>query len=227
MEYMDHLAENGFVQIKQAVTQKDVIHLIDCTNAVLDEITPHGVRNLLRRLPCINSFIQSDSIRKIIEPVLGMDAKPVRAIFFDKIPEANWNVAWHQDTTIAVKQKAEMEGFRNWTEKAGVFHTEPPLDVLENLLTLRLHLDRADEENGVLRVVPGSHSLGRVKSNRILELVEQGVVTECLAEAGDILLMKPLLFHSSRKSLMPSHRRIIHIEYSSYSLPRPLEWSDI
>ena len=47
---------------------------------------------------------------------------------------------------------------------------------------------------------------------------------ECTANVGDVLLMAPLLFHFSRKATNEKHRRVIHLEYSAMSLPKPLEW---
>ncbi|MBT7442601.1 MAG: hypothetical protein HN790_01375 [Methylococcales bacterium] len=57
-----------------------------------------------------------------------------------------------------------------------------------------------------------------------LQIVDNSEIIDCNANPGDVLLMSPLLFHSSRKATEPSHRRIIHIEYSAMSLPVPMEW---
>jgi ectoine hydroxylase-related dioxygenase (phytanoyl-CoA dioxygenase family) len=124
----------------------------------------------------------------------------------------------------SLKIKHETVGFGSWSEKQGVVHAEPPEEYLANTLTLRIHLDNANTESGVIRVVPGTHKNGRVKSSEILKIVESSTAIECNAEAGDVLLMNPLLFHSSRKATNPNHRRIIHIEYSAKELPKPLEW---
>jgi ectoine hydroxylase-related dioxygenase (phytanoyl-CoA dioxygenase family) len=224
-EAQHYLQKNGFHMLSEAISQFDVATLIENT-ALLASGSPHGVRNLLRKSSFIEKFFQSEAIRKIIEPIAGKTAFPVRAIYFDKIPEANWNVAWHQDTKITVKEKKEVKGYCSWSSKEGVVHVEPPKEILENILTLRVHLDSTGENNGALRVLSGSHSNGRVKSNEVIQLVNTGIPITCTAEPGDILLMRPLLFHSSRKSLTPSHRRIIHVEYCSSELPKQLEWHE-
>jgi hypothetical protein len=41
----------------------------------------------------------------------GRQVKPVRVLTFDKSLDWNWFVPWHQDRTIAVRQRADMEGF--------------------------------------------------------------------------------------------------------------------
>ena len=117
-----------------------------------------------------------------------------------------------------------MPGFNKWREKQGVPHVEPPEKYLASILTLRIHLDPTNEKNGVLRVVSGSHSDGRVKSGKLMDIVENSEIINCNANPGDILLMNPLLFHSSRKAIEPKHRRIIHLEYSAMKLPEPMEW---
>lgn len=91
----------------------------------------YGVRNLLNLLPKIREFSQSELVNKIAEDFLGKNAKVVRAIYFDKTPEANWKVPWHQDLTIAVKERYETEGFSAWTQKAKIQHVQPPTEILE------------------------------------------------------------------------------------------------
>ena len=220
-----YLHQNGFHMLTKAISSSDVNALIQSTVPLANQ-SPHGVRNLLKKSNFVKSFFQSKAIRNIIEPIAGKTAFPVRTIYFDKVAEANWNVAWHQDTKIAVTEKKEEKGYRSWSSKEGVVHVEPPKEILENILTLRVHLDSTGENNGALRVLSGSHSNGRVKSNEVIQLVNTGIPITRTAEPGDILLMRPLLFHSSRRSLIPSHRRIIHVEYSSSELPEQLEWHE-
>ena len=117
-----------------------------------------------------------------------------------------------------------MPGYGPWSVKDGIVHVEPPEPVLKGIVTLRLHLDRANTENGALRVIPKSHKMGRVPSRTLLEVVENSEAVDCIAEPGDVLLMSPLIFHSSRKSKQAARRRIIHIEYCAARLPEPMDW---
>src|SRR5205807_4301579 len=94
----------------------------------------------------------------------------VRAIYFDKSPEANWLVSWHQDLTLALRARAEVPGFGPWSTKDGIPHVQPPVELLQQMLSVRLHLDDADESNGALRVLPGSHRCERLAPARIREL---------------------------------------------------------
>lgn len=221
---LNEFAASGYCMLKNAVENKTVNDLLAATSTLSSAKKGHGVRNLLSESAAIKAFIHSTTIRDIVEPILGEHARPVRAIFFDKTPQANWNVAWHQDTTIAVNGRFDLEGYGPCSEKAGVVHVEPPASILQQLLTLRIHLDVTDENNGALRVIPGTHNQGRILSDEILQIIENLPAIQCPAKPGDILLMRPLLLHSSRKSKKPEHRRIIHVEFSSVELPSPLQW---
>jgi ectoine hydroxylase-related dioxygenase (phytanoyl-CoA dioxygenase family) len=91
---------------------------------------------------------------------------------------------------------------------------------------VRIHLDDADETNGALRVLPGSHRLGRLSAERIQELRPKEAEHLCTACACDALLMRPLLLHASSRSTSDRHRRVLHIEYAAFSLPDELQWHE-
>ena len=136
-----------------------------------------------------------------------------RSILFDKTPESNWKVGWHQDVTLACETRFEKEGWSNWTFKDGVPHVQPPVAVLEQMLTLRLHLDECGSDNGPLRVLPGSHRKGKLSAQEIQSLVASETPEECLCAAGEVLLMRPLLIHSSGSATRPGRRRVVHLEF--------------
>lgn len=184
----------------------------------------YGVRDLLNRAPEIREFADSTEIRGLVVPLLGENVRPVRGIFFDKTREANWKVAWHQDLTIAVKGRVEVERFRAWTVKAGIPHVQPPDQILAGILTVRIHLDGTNSSNGALRVIPGSHLFGRLTAERIQALRTEADPVSCDAERGDVLLMRPLLLHASSAGTEPRRRRIIHLEFSAENLPGGMEW---
>ncbi|MES9832441.1 MAG: phytanoyl-CoA dioxygenase family protein [Candidatus Thiodiazotropha sp. DIVDIV] len=217
-------SKDGYHLLSGVFSDETVSTLRNELSVFEGKINNYGVRGLMKKVPYIRRMASSAPIINIAKEILGNSARPVRSVFFDKIKEANWNVAWHQDTSIALKSKHEFNGFGPWSEKQGIVHVEPPVEYLANTLTMRIHLDQTNAETGVLRVVPGTHKEGRIKSTEILRTVENATVIECDADPGDVLLMNPLLFHSSRKASHPHHRRIIHIEYSAMELPQPLEW---
>jgi Phytanoyl-CoA dioxygenase (PhyH) len=193
--------------------------------ASLGPVSSAGRRGLLG-LPAVAKLARLPRLLTHVRPHLPSEPLPVRAIFFDKSPDTNWMVPWHQDLTLALRARAEVSGFGPWSTKEGIPHVQPPVELLQQMLTLRLHLDDADEFNGALRVLPGSHRLGRLSSERIQRLRSEHADFLCAVSAGDALLMRPLLLHASSRSTSARHRRILHIEYAAFTLPEELNWHE-
>jgi len=167
-----------------------------------------------------------DKIKCIADEALNGEAFPVRALLFDKISEANWKVPWHQDTAIAVRERLDLPGFTGWSEKDGVPHVHPPANILAEMVSLRIHLDDCDEENGPLRIIPSTHTVSLLSTEQIESLRRQKTEVICCAHAGDVLAMHPLVLHASSPAKLPSHRRVIHIEYACQPLPHGLRWHE-
>ncbi len=171
-----------------------------------------------------NIFRQLSSSAKLLA-LIPKGMAPVRSILFDKTEGNNWPVLWHQDLTIALKEKIEIAGYEPWSEKYGIPHVQPPVELLQNMVTLRIHLDDTQEENGALRVSPRSHLAGKIPSHAIQKHIEN-TVTTCECKTGDVLLMSPLLLHSSPRTKTSGHRRILHFEYAMRSSLDPrLSWA--
>jgi ectoine hydroxylase-related dioxygenase (phytanoyl-CoA dioxygenase family) len=186
----------------------------------------YAIRNLLEAVPLTREIADSAGIRGLVEPLLGPDCFAVRGILFDKVPDANWKIYWHQDLSIAVRKRLDdVPGFGPWTEKAGQVHVQPPAEVLEKMLTIRLHLDNCSESNGPLRVIPGSHLEGRLDSEAIDRWRGLHHEVTCVVPRNGALIMKPLLLHASSASKTPEHRRVIHLEFAAERLPHGLEWA--
>lgn len=182
-------------------------------------------RNILSDSAPLRDWATSPLVRSLVESILGPGARAVRGLLFDKVPQANWGVPWHQDLNIAVADRVDVAGFGPWTVKAGVPHVIPPADVLESMMTLRLHLDDCLAENGPLRVIPGGHRHGVVKGTDLSALAELAPTMLCEVPRGGLLLMRPLLPHSSSRAESPAHRRVLHVEYAAGPLPGGLRWA--
>ncbi len=225
------LTHEGYAIVEDDVPNGTVAGLIGSLDSNLSDASSlqrrssvYGGRNLLRDIPLVREFAESETVRSLVEPILGTGAFAVRGLFFDKTSSANWPVNWHQDRTIAVREKRETKGFGPWTVKAGVPHVQPPIEILENMLTVRLHLDNCDETNGPLRVIAGSHRAGFLDAEAIASWTASTPAMDCLLGQGGIVLMRPLLLHSSARATRPHHRRVIHLEFASETLPYGLEW---
>ena len=218
--YRQAIEGYGFSVIEGVFEKHRVFSVTDSLKFAIGK--DYGLRRLLEVVPAVRQLCWEASIRNLVEPILGEKAFPVRGIFFDKNPQANWGVPWHQDVTIAVKQRIDTSGFTPWTIKDGVHHVQPPIPILERMLTLRIHLDDTPTDNAPLQVIPGSHRHGLLKPETIESL--KGSAVSCLVPCGGVLAMKPLLVHSSRPAQKPTHRRVIHIEFAAEELPGGLEW---
>lgn len=220
---------DGFAIVEGVLSRTIVEHLLTSLEHISDtgSVRKRGgifaVRNLLDVSPEVRELAHSEAIRTPVAPVLGERFFPVRGILFDKIPDANWKVPWHQDVTIAVQERVEAEGFGPWSMKADVLHVQPPAEVLEHMVSVRLHLDNCDEENGALRVIPGSHLHGRISEDDIPAMRETPEVV-CAVSVGGALLMRPLLLHASSPSRVPGHRRVVHLDFASVQLPNGMRW---
>ena len=164
------------------------------------------------------------AIGAIAASVIGPFAKPVRAILFNKSPETNWSLAWHQDRTICVKEKRETQGFGPWTVKGDMHHVAPPADLLARMVTLRAHLDDVPTTNAPLLIAPGSHTLGRIPVTDVDEVVRRCGTRTCIAEAGDVWLYATPILHASEAASRPASGRVLQVDFAAEALPNGLEW---
>jgi len=183
-----------------------------------------GVRNLFDLVPAVRDLARARPLRDLVEPILGRRCFAVGATLFDKSPLANWPVSWHQDLTIAVQEQRALEGWGPWSQKAGVSYVQPPGSILESMLAVRVHLDQCDVGVGCLRVIPGSHGLGRLSDDAIVALRRTRASVDCPVSRGGVLLMRPLVLHSSSRAVDPGHRRVVHLEFACVELPGGLKW---
>ncbi|UYY76243.1 phytanoyl-CoA dioxygenase family protein [Sphingomonas sp. R1] len=177
----------------------------------------HGVEGLA-------GLVAADALGAVPAERLGAAARPVRAILFDKSAATNWALGWHQDRTIAVRERIDVPGYGPWSTKQGLQHVEPPFALFASMLTLRIHLDAVSADNAPLLIAPGSHRLGRVPEAAIADAVARCGTAACLAAAGDIWLYSTPILHASAASTANTHRRVLQVDYTASDLPAGLAW---
>jgi hypothetical protein len=213
------LEKKGYRIIRSVFTEEEVACFREEADRISTAAGSACVRHLRAQSGLFGELAMDERMRLMLpgEPVVA------RSILFDKTPEENWPVAWHQDLTIALRSQADVPGYGPWSVKDGAPHVQPPVDLLRNMVTIRIHLDETPAENGALAVVPGSHLHGRIPAQDIASHIRGPVICEC--QPGDILLMSPLILHSSKRAVAPRRRRIIHFEYSRRGdLAENLKW---
>jgi Phytanoyl-CoA dioxygenase (PhyH) len=148
----------------------------------------------------------------------------VQCTLFDKSPTKNWLVSLHQDLSVPVKQRIEHPDCAGWSEKEGQVYVQPPVNLLEQLVAVRVHADECPTESGALRVIPGSHTFGRLERGKADELRRGRGEIEVPVPRGGALVMRPLILHASSKTTDPKPRRVLHFVFGPPRLPLGLEW---
>ncbi|HTG56544.1 MAG TPA: phytanoyl-CoA dioxygenase family protein [Niabella sp.] len=234
IDYRDQTAQivkQGFSVVESVYTKEEVeavLQIIEKADTSKDTFRQSNdlfaIRQFLKELPDVLPVLLNARLKELIRSVFGENYFIVKSIYFDKPPGSNWYVSYHQDLTISVDQKADMPDFGPWTVKQNQFAVQPPIFILENNFTIRIHLDDTTEENGALKVIPGSHQKGIYRPETIDWATEREV--SCAVPKGGIMIMKPLLMHSSGRTTNNKKRRVVHIELSAAELPESLRWSE-
>lgn len=218
------LTQKGFEIIENVYSKvelNDIIQLIESK-----EIGgKFGVREFLVDNPDIADKIFTKKLLSIIKSISPNRNKSIKSIYFDKPPNANWIVNWHQDLTINLTNRREVTGFKNW--RTNQVHTvvQPSRKILERIFTIRVHLDDCTKENGALGVIENSHKNGIIEVKDWISH-KTGIEKICEVKAGGTLMMKPLILHSSRRTENQKNRRVIHIEFTDSELPNGLRWKE-
>ncbi|MBS9777991.1 MAG: phytanoyl-CoA dioxygenase family protein [Gammaproteobacteria bacterium] len=182
-----------------------------------------GERAFLKKNPDIASLLMTRGMNQLLESLGIKNKQLTKAIYFDKPPQSNWSVPWHQDLMINVVTKVDAPDFQHWRTKTDNTTVQPPTAVLENTTTIRIHLDDCDADNGALRCISGSHKKG------IIPMKDWHYVnneTICEVAAGGVLLMKSLTLHASHRTENSKQRRVLHLELNEHDLPNGISWHE-
>jgi ectoine hydroxylase-related dioxygenase (phytanoyl-CoA dioxygenase family) len=225
------LQENGFEIIENIFSDEEIekifniIENVDASKPTFRKTTDlFAIRQVLKEIPKLCGIIFNNKINQIIQEVFGKNYFVVKSIYFDKPEQSNWFVSYHQDLTISVDKKISTDGYGPWTVKQNQFAVQPPISILQNIYTIRIHLDDTDEQNGALKVIPTSHLKGIYRPETIDWTKE--TETFCKVSKGGLMIMRPLLLHASNKTTNNNKRRVLHIEFSNLELPSEINWAE-
>ncbi|WP_303317338.1 phytanoyl-CoA dioxygenase family protein [Flavivirga abyssicola] len=223
------LEENGYSVLTDFYSDSEISQILTCIentehnrNSFLKTKDLFAIRQLIKNIPDLADFLFNTKLTKLISDLSESEYFLTKTIYFDKPSESNWFVAYHQDLSISVDKKADLENYSNWTFKKGQYGVQPPIEILRDTVTIRIHLDKTDKNNGALKVIPKSHLKGIIRTDSKDWDIESEVI--CGVEKGGAMLMKPLTLHASNRTTNGKKRRVIHLEFNKHNLTEPLAW---
>lgn len=217
MSHKEELETKGYSISNIIFNNEEISYLV---NLVEEFSSDFSIRQLVHQIPEIQDVIfKNASFRDLFDSVCDEDYFLSKAIYFSKPPQSNWFVGYHQDMSISVKKRLDSVGFSNWTKKKNQLGVIPPYSVLDHVVTVRIHLDDADETNGALKVIESSHRKGFIRIDENFDKSKYGEEVLCTMKRGQVMLMKPMLLHASGKSISKNNRRVIHLEFCNQEIP--------
>ncbi|MEO7105977.1 MAG: phytanoyl-CoA dioxygenase family protein [Rhodoferax sp.] len=223
MPLLQQITEQGFAIVPQVLNAAECDALAD--HAVAGPTASRGTRRLLQLAWCrtlVGRLRQHPALSGILAPY----PVAVQCTYFEKSVARNWLVPLHQDLSIPVARRTEDCSLGPWSEKEGVLFVQPPVACLQQLIAVRLHIDACTVNDGPLRVIAGTHTLGKLDAQTVAVTRHEQPEQVCTAAQGSAMLMRPLLLHASSKSTGTGQRRVLHILFGPSVLPMGLEWQD-
>lgn len=212
---------DGFAVIP-AVLAPAQCDAIAASTAVCVADTP-GTRSLLTHDWC-RALAATLRTHPAVGALIPADHVAVQCTYFEKSVDRNWLVPIHQDLSIPVRERVGHPALRGWSDKDGTLFVQPPCELLETLVAVRVHVDACSEDDGPLQFVPATHMRGRTDAAEASRLRQEGPVVTCAVERGGVLVMRPLALHASSKATGTSRRRVLHFVFGPPALPYGLRW---
>jgi hypothetical protein len=205
--------KRGFAILPEVLAHSDLDRLDESLQRNPLPRSRAGMRHALRH-PAVLAA-RDPRLLAIAQQILGCNPFPFRATLFDKSLVSSWLVVWPQDKAWPLRERRELPEWGPWSVKDGVIYTHAPASALSRVVALRLHLDDSTSEDGPLRVLPGTHTMGVLNDDAIHGLSMRTIAVDCLVPRGGILALRPRIVHASSKSRSTKPRRVLHIEYAA------------
>jgi len=164
--------------------------------AELKKLVLKGFHDVHYHEACFTRAVVHPNMTAILSQLIGPDVQLHHSKMLVKPPENGAAFPMHQDYPYFPHEKHSM-------------------------LAASVHLDMADEKNGCLRVVPGSHTQGGLPHvgsyylNHKEYPISDGL--PCPAEAGDVLFFNYLTIHGSDANRSERTRRNVLFQYKDAS----------
>lgn len=209
-----HTPDTGFSITESVFERSEIVRVSQAIETADLPRTKAGIRHVLR-VQAVRALAEHRDLVSLAKRFIGEEPIPFRATLFDKSGVSNWLVAWHQDTALPVRQRVDDSTWGPWSTKGGVLHAIAPASALAMVVAVRVHLDDSTHDNGPLRVLPGTHLGGVLTHDDIQGMAAIVSPVACVAAAGSVVAMRPLVVHASSKASDNQPRRVLHIEYAT------------
>ena len=212
--------DDGFAVMPDLLSDAELARI----DAALADRPRVGARDLLAEPWCLELALRLQADARLGD-ALPRTHVPVQCTSFEKSVERNWLVPVHQDVAIPVAARVAHPALTGWSNKGGTWFVQPPVEVLEQLVAVRLHVDDCGVDDGPLHVVPGSHRRGRLDDASAIALRDARGTVACPGARGGAMALRPLLLHASSKATGTSRRRVLHFLFGPRALPCGLAWA--
>ena len=218
---LPQLDSHGFAMIPSVLSDSECDRILSSLGGL--DAASAGSRCLLQYGWC-QALAAQLRAHSGIATLLPADDVAVQCTYFEKSLSRNWLVPIHQDLSIPVAARVDHPALRGWSEKEGSLYVQPPAELLERLVAIRLHLDPCSDADGPLQFIPGSHRHGRIDAAEAAQWRRDHGLVSCTQARGDALAMRPLTLHASSKASGASLRRVLHFVFGPPALPYGLAW---
>ncbi|HET6843429.1 MAG TPA: hypothetical protein VFK06_17380 [Candidatus Angelobacter sp.] len=117
--------QDGFAIVSDVLSAREISLLIAKLTGLEAHRSRAGFRHLMTH-PVVRELVHDSRLHMLAQQVLGADAFAFCATLFDKSPDSNWLITWHQDTALPLQEKRETPGWGPWSVKMGLNYAHAP-----------------------------------------------------------------------------------------------------
>ena len=203
-EQIKQYQELGYLLLSQLLDLERLHTLTqDCMNAWVNEkgpFDPEGtwlhnalLTDIEQKSTCVRDYYRQGPLVDVAEQLIGPNIKGAATQLTFKMRGNAMPFGWHQDN--------------------GYGQLDPP-----NALTTLTALDDADEENGCLWVIPGSHLLGQIDVSDRLSVASKASGADLSVDVDDPELAIPVIMKAGDAVVFHGHT--LHRSEGNHSLQR-------
>lgn len=211
-QIVDFYQENGYYLFHQSVFSDEKFSRL---KAIFEELL---ARNTTRRSdeldtphfqePRLFEFLMAEEVLDLVEPLIGPNIGLWSSHFISKEPFVGRATPWHEDSAY-------------W---------EGRFDRLDKIVTIWLAIDPADEENGCMRVIPGTHVNGFSQYDRVdlrnntfdreikPELIDESKAVYFELKPNECSLHDARIIHGAKANTSPRRRCGYTMRYFSQEM---------